>query len=156
MKFKMNDITYVIKEVSQKEYKELRVKEDEEDDVEISDVKNGIYQGSTHHTKGIVYIDKNLPHEIKRKTLIHELTHCYIREYITHEEKTYSEEMVADRLAGNWNLLKRYIKETKLEEFEKSYGKRYGKTFTQAEIVVCNMILDKIQELEQGSDSNEI
>lgn len=31
MKFKMNDITYFIKEVSQKEYKELRVIEDEED-----------------------------------------------------------------------------------------------------------------------------
>lgn len=43
-----------------------------------------------------------------------------------------------------------YIKETKLKEFEKSYGKRYGKTFTQAEIIVCNMILDKMQEL-QGS-----
>lgn len=41
-----------------------------------------------------------------------------------------------------------YIKETKLKEFEKSYGKRYGKTFTQAEIIVCNMILDKIQELQ--------
>lgn len=47
-----------------------------------------------------------------------------------------------------------YIKETKLKEFEKSYGKRYGKTFTQAEIIVCNMILDKMQEL-QGSDSDE-
>lgn len=45
-----------------------------------------------------------------------------------------------------------YIKETKIKEFEKSYGKRYGKVFTQAEIIVCNMILDKIQELEQGSD----
>lgn len=64
-------------------------------------------------------------------------------------------EAVCDRLAGNWNLLKRYIKETKLEEFEKSYGKRYGKIFTQAEVIVCNMILDKMQELEQGSDSNE-
>ena len=47
-----------------------------------------------------------------------------------------------------------YIKETKLKEFEKSYGKRYGKTFTQAEIIVCNMILDKMQEL-QGIDSDE-
>lgn len=44
-----------------------------------------------------------------------------------------------------------YIKETKLKEFEKSYGKRYGKTFTQAEVIVCNMILNKMQEL-QGSD----
>ena len=47
-----------------------------------------------------------------------------------------------------------YIKETKLKEFEKSYGKRYGKTFTQAEVIVCNMILNKMQEL-QGNDSDE-
>ena len=56
------------------------------------------------------------------------------------------------QLKDNWNKLKEYIKETKLKEFEKSYGKRYGKTFTQAEIIVCNMILDKMQEIEQGSD----
>lgn len=60
----------------------------------------------------------------------------------------------ARSLKDNWNELKEYIKETKLKEFEKSYGKRYGKTFTQAEIIVCNMILGKMQEL-QGSDSNE-
>ena len=58
------------------------------------------------------------------------------------------------RLKDNWDELKEYCKETKLKEFEKSYGKRYGKTFTQAEIIVCNMILDKMQELEKGSDSN--
>lgn len=60
----------------------------------------------------------------------------------------------AGSLKDNWNKLKKYIKETKLKEFEKTCGKRYGKTFTQAEIIICNMILDKIQELEQGSDSN--
>lgn len=60
----------------------------------------------------------------------------------------------ARSLNDNWNKLKKYIKETKLKEFEKSYGKRYGKTFTQAEIIICNIILDKMQELEQGSDSN--
>ena len=57
-----------------------------------------------------------------------------------------------EQLKDNWNKLREYIKETKLKEFEKDYGKRYGKTFTQAEIIVCNMILDKIQELEKGSD----
>ena len=59
-----------------------------------------------------------------------------------------------EQLKDNWNKLKEYIRETKLKEFEKSYGKRYGKTFTQAEIIICNMILDKMQELEKGSDSN--
>ena len=58
------------------------------------------------------------------------------------------------QLKDNWNKLKEYIRETKLKEFEKSYGKRYGKTFTQAEIIVCNMILDKMQEIEKGNDSN--
>lgn len=60
------------------------------------------------------------------------------------------------KLKDNWNKLKEYIKETKLKEFEKDYGKRYAKTFTQSEIVVCNMIMDKMLELEKGSDSNEI
>ena len=59
------------------------------------------------------------------------------------------------QLKDNWNKLKEYIRETKLKEFEKSYGKRFGKTFTQAEVVVCNMILDKMQELERSdSDGN--
>lgn len=56
------------------------------------------------------------------------------------------------QLKDNWNKLREYIKETKLKEFEKDYGKRYGETFTQAEIVVCNMIMNKMLELE-GSDS---
>lgn len=50
---------------------------------------------------------------------------------------------------NNWIKLKEYLKETKLKEFEKSYGKRYGKTFIQAEIVVCNIILNKMKEIEK-------
>lgn len=71
-----------------------------------------------------------------------------IRDYIINLQQENKQ------LKDNWNKLKEYIRETKLKEFEKSYGKRYGKTFTQAEIIVCNMILDKMQELEQGSASN--
>ena len=69
----------------------------------------------------------------------------------------YANKNVTDenkKLKDNWNKLKEYIRGTKLKEFEKSYGKRNGRTFTQAEIVVCNMILDKMQEPER-SDSNE-
>ncbi len=58
-------------------------------------------------------------------------------------------------LDDNWNKLKKYIRKTKLTEFEKTYGKRYGKTFTQAEVIVCNMITSKMRELEQGNNDNE-
>lgn len=53
-----------------------------------------------------------------------------------------------ERLNNIIDELEKYINKTKLEEFEKVYGKRYGKTFTQAEIVICNMILEKLQELK--------
>lgn len=48
--------------------------------------------------------------------------------------------------------LEKWLEETKLKEFEKSYGKRYGKVYTQAEIIVFNMVLNKLQELK-GSDN---
>ena len=54
------------------------------------------------------------------------------------------------QLKDNWNELKEYIRKTKLNEFEKSYGKRYGKTFTQAEVIVCNIIISHMQKLEEG------
>lgn len=73
-----------------------------------------------------------------------------IKEYQKALDETMSEKI---DIEDNWNKLKEYIKKTKLKEFEKSYGKRYGKTFTQAEIIACNMILNKMQEL-QGSDSD--
>ena len=56
-----------------------------------------------------------------------------------------------ERLNNIIKELEKYINETKLEEFEKEYGRRYGKTFTQAEVIICNMILNKLQELK-GSD----
>lgn len=55
-------------------------------------------------------------------------------------------------LKDNWNELKEYIRKTKLNEFEKSYGKRYGKTFTQAEVIVCNIIINHMQKLEEGEN----
>lgn len=57
------------------------------------------------------------------------------------------------QLKDNWNKLKEYVKETRIKEFEKAFGKRNAKTFKQAEIIAFNMVIDKIQELEK-SDSN--
>ena len=38
-------------------------------------------------------------------TLIHELTHCYIDNYITHCKKQYSEEDVADIVANSYDII---------------------------------------------------
>ena len=52
------------------------------------------------------------------------------------------------QLKDKWNKLEEYIKQTKLKQFECSYGKRYGKIFIQAEVTICNMILDIMQKIE--------
>lgn len=67
--------------------------------------------------------------------------------YFKYANKNVTEEN--KKLKDNWNELKEYIRKTKLNEFEKSYGKRYSKTFTQAEVIVCNIIIDHMQELEK-------
>ena len=81
-------------------------------------------------------------------TRLEELHDFVIEQDMKHQEEKDKE---IERLNNIINELEKYINETKLEEFEKVYGRRYGKTFTQAEVIICNMILNKLQELK-GSD----
>lgn len=53
-----------------------------------------------------IYIDKNLLEDRKKQVLIHELTHCYISEYITHSEKEYNEEDVADINSNSFEIIR--------------------------------------------------
>lgn len=101
---------------------------------------------------------KQIEQENKQlKEIIKENTILVKDEYGDYQEcniKPLEMKQKYEKLKDNWNKLKKYIRKTKLKEFEKSYGKRYGKTFTQAEIIACNMILNKMLEIE-GSDSDE-
>lgn len=111
MKFKMNDVEYTIKEVSQKEYKEYRRQEDKTTCCEETDTSKGMYFGATHNYPCIIFLDKGMPKDRKKKTLMHELTHCYIAEYITHEEKQYSEEDVADISANAHDIIHKIVED---------------------------------------------
>lgn len=109
MKFKLNDIEFEIIEVNQKEYKEYRKKEDESLDCEKEDLSKGVFFGATHTFQNKVFLDKGMPKDRKRKTLIHELTHAYINEYITHMEKQYDEETVADISANSHDIIHKIV-----------------------------------------------
>lgn len=118
MKFKMNGIKYEIKEMQQKEYKEYRIQEDKEKASEITDTSKGVWHGATHFTTDFIFIDKNLPEDRKRRVLLHELTHCYIGEYVSHQENQYTEEDVADIAANSHdivhNIVEKYFNEDKM------------------------------------------
>ena len=98
MKFKMNGIEYIIKEVTQKEFWDFQV--DEED---------GYYYGQSHFQTQEVWIDKALPPDKKRKTLYHELTHVYIREYLTSRDINPNEEVLCDISANSHDIIHKIV-----------------------------------------------
>lgn len=109
MKVNFNNIQYEIIEISQEEYKKYRKQEDKATACEETDTTHGVFFGASHHYCNKIFIDKALPIDRKRKTLIHELAHCYISEYITHEEKQYNEEDVADIVANSYDIIENII-----------------------------------------------
>ena len=111
MKIMINNIEYQIKEMSQKDYKEFRKKEDEDAGSEITDTTKGIWYGASHHYQNIIFLDASLNKDRKRKVLIHELTHCYISEYITHQEQQYTEEDVADISANSHDIIHKIVED---------------------------------------------
>lgn len=111
MKFKINNKTWYIKELSQEQMKEELKKHYENPDL------NGKYYGLTYADIQTIFLDKDLCSDRKRSTLLHELTHCYIDNYITHCEKQYSEEDVADIVANSYDIIHEIV-----EQYERNNG----------------------------------
>lgn len=100
MKFKINDAEYEIKEVSQEIIKE-----------EDTEEEDGYYYGQTRFQRQVILIDKNLSKERKRKTLIHELTHVYIREFLTTRELDPNEEVLCDIHANCHDMIHKIVED---------------------------------------------
>lgn len=107
MKFKMNNRLFEIIELSQEEMKQ-HVKDYKWDG---EPVEFGKYYGQTYLDEQKIYIDKDLHIEQKRQTLMHELGHCYIGCYITHQDKTYSEEDVVNLISNSHNIIHKIVED---------------------------------------------
>lgn len=86
MKFKINGMNWKIIEKTQAEIKTRMNKRRANEDENINAVDTR-YFGVTFHDDLEIVLDKDLPKDVKKKILIHELAHCYIGCYITYEEK---------------------------------------------------------------------
>nr|DAE21090.1 MAG TPA: Protein of unknown function (DUF3920) [Siphoviridae sp. ctRCE13] len=116
MKFKINNREWKITETSQESIKNMQNirKANEEENLKSIDTR---YYGITYCDIQKIYIDEDLPADRKKATLIHELTHCYIDNYITHCEKQYSEEDVADIVANSYDIIHEIV-----EQYERNNG----------------------------------
>lgn len=108
MKFKINGIDWKIEEKRQEEIKTLlnQKRADEKEDIKNTENR---YLGLTYQDDLIIYLDRNLPEQRKRLTLLHELTHCYIGTFITHCDKQYSEEDVCDIVSNSHDIVKNIV-----------------------------------------------
>ena len=107
MKFNINNCEWKIKEDSQANIRselERRSKLKIENEPLV-----GRYFGITYTDSHLIVIDNDLPEDRKRNTLIHELTHCYISSFITHQEKSYDEEMVCDICANSNEIINQIV-----------------------------------------------
>lgn len=104
MKFKINNMNWEIEEISQEEIKTMQNERKAKDEENVKSL-DWRYYGITYHDDLKIYIDKNLHADRKKKTLIHELTHCYINSYITHQDKNYNEEDIADIVSNSYDII---------------------------------------------------
>lgn len=103
MKFKINNKTWIIKELSQEEMKaELKKHYDVVE-------SNGKYFGLTYADIQTIFLDKDLCEERKRSTLLHELGHCYILTFITHQDRNYNEEDIADIISNSHDIIRNIV-----------------------------------------------
>lgn len=103
MKFKMNNKTWEIKELSQQEMREELKRHND------SLTEYGKYYGLTYADIQTIFLDKDLCQERKRSTLLHELGHCYIITFITHLDRNYSEEDVVDIISNSHDIIREIV-----------------------------------------------
>lgn len=94
MKFKMNNRDWKIIEVPQSQFWE--------DDGELDKMNNhDHYFGRTKFTLNEIWIDEDLPTDLKKKTLYHELMHCYKSCFICFYELNNQDEDFWCELSAN-------------------------------------------------------
>lgn len=99
MKFEINGKQFIIKEVEQNKLMEYKHETE------------GYFYGQTHFQTQEIWIDEELTKEQKRRTLYHELMHCYIVSYITTQDLTYEEELLCDISANSHDIIHKIVED---------------------------------------------
>ena len=103
MDFFMNNRKWEIKEISQKELHDLYGEEYNEFDSK--------YFGVTCPENQIIYLWKDINLSQKRKTLIHELTHCYLFSYISFNDINFSVDDFCDINGNSHDIIHKIVED---------------------------------------------
>lgn len=65
-------------------------------------------EGFTFYPQQKIYINNEMPRDRKRKTLRHELTHCFLYEYGLRQFDSYDEEVICDIVANILDFINKF------------------------------------------------
>lgn len=101
MNFVINNDEWEIKEISNADMNIL----------ENSDGRNFFVHGTTRYNCNTIFINEDAPN--KRKTLIHELTHCLMYEYAHNqfEDKSFTHEDICEISASFHDIISEIVEE---------------------------------------------
>ena len=100
MKFKINNSEWEIKEISNCEMNTIT----------SSDLKETFTHGTTEYSSNTIYLNKDTP--VKRKTLIHELTHCFMYEYGHNQwDRTFTYEDICEISASSHDIIHKIVED---------------------------------------------
>lgn len=115
-KFKINNKEWTIAETNQQTIRKIITEKNEKPS------ETGKYFGITYMDTHQIFLDKDLCADRKKLTLYHELAHCYICSFMTHEMQNYDEEMVADIVSNSHELIHQIV----CDYFDSRSEKRMG------------------------------
>ena len=100
MKFKMNNEEWEIKKISNAEMNIMMP----------SDKKESFTHGSTQYDELTIYLNEDA--KSIRKTLIHELTHCFMYEFGHNQwEKEYNNEDVCEIVTSSYDIIHKIVED---------------------------------------------
>lgn len=106
MKFKINDREWEIKEIPQDMFEPTS-----------DPAEQGVCYGLCAYNEQIIYLWKDLHKEQKRRTLMHELLHCYIGCYISFEDiGNYPEDVMCNICANSHDIIHKIVEDYFKEE----------------------------------------
>lgn len=103
MKFKMNNHEWEIIEIDKHTIKKIYEEEMEE--------KTLYVYGLTKYDNHKIYINEELCDDMKKKTIMHELMHCYIEEYVSLELEDYQEETMCNISANSHDIIHKIVED---------------------------------------------
>ena len=103
MKFKMNNHEREILELPKEQIKLIYEKETNEETIYV--------YGLTKYDNHKIYINKELCFDMKRKTLMHELMHCYLFTYVSFNNIDFCIDDFCDISANSHDIIHKIVKD---------------------------------------------